>query len=139
MNLKHLPQSIRVAAVATIVGAGFSTAHADVSYYECADMGYISATHKTVVGTVATSNKGTEIMLVKDNKLQTLVSGPGAGMYVNYSKDGKLVVSRKSTMPPVTRLPLSWTSPPALSVSLKASQTSADRCHSPMTAQWHTP
>ena len=95
MNLKHLPQSIRVAAVATIVGAGFSTAHADVSYYECADMGYISATHKTVVGTVATSNKGTEIMLVKDNKLQTLVSGPGAGMYVNYSKDGKLVGFKK--------------------------------------------
>ena len=54
-------------------------------------MGFISTTHNTAVGTVATSNKGTEIMLVKDNKLQTLVSGPGAGMYVNYSKDGKYV------------------------------------------------
>ena len=95
MNLKHLPQSFMALAAAFILGSGAAVTHAEISYYECADMGFISTTHKTLAGTVATSNKGTEIMLVKDNKLQTLVSGPGAGMYVNYSKDGKYVGFKK--------------------------------------------
>ena len=95
MNLKHLPQSLKVSALALILGSGAAVTHAEINYYECVDMGFISTTHKTAVGTVATSNKGTEIMLVKDNKLQTLVSGPGAGMYVNYSKDGKYVGFKK--------------------------------------------
>ncbi|MDO5395712.1 MAG: hypothetical protein Q4F07_07090, partial [Bacteroidales bacterium] len=92
MHLKNLPQSVKIAALALLMGtSGIFTTNAAVSYYESMDMGFISNTFRTASGLMATSNRGTEIYLLKDNTLTPVVTGPGAGMYVNVSKDGKLV------------------------------------------------
>ena len=81
MNLKHLPQSLKVSALALILGSGAAVTHAEINYYECVDMGFISTTHKTAVGTVATSNKGTEINLNDYNAMFAM-----ADMLVDDSK-----------------------------------------------------
>ena len=91
MHLKHLPQSLKALGLAAAIAAPAAVGHAAVNYYECADLGYIATTHKTAAGVVATSNKGSEIYLLKDNVLTPMVKSPGAGMYINVSKDGRYV------------------------------------------------
>lgn len=70
---------------------GIWTTSAAVNYYECADKGYINATYTSRSGVIATSNKGSDINLLKDGQLVPLVQSPGAGMYINISHDGKYV------------------------------------------------
>jgi len=64
-------------------------ANAQINYYESNAQGYITNTLRTKAGVVAMSNRGNDISLISDNGLTTLVSGPGAGRYVNVSPDGK--------------------------------------------------
>lgn len=68
-----------------------SAAHAAVNYYECADKGFISATYQSKAGVIATSNKGSDINLLRNGQLTPLVESPGAGMYINVSADGRYV------------------------------------------------
>lgn len=90
MHFKNLIMKVGgMAAVLFISSPG--TAMSQVNYYECANLGFIDHTFKTQAGIVATTNRGSDILLVKDKKLRTLHSGPGAGMYVNVSADGRYV------------------------------------------------
>ena len=77
---------------ATLMFATSATAtHAAVNYYECADKGFISATYQSKAGVIATSNKGSDINLLRNGQLTPLVESPGAGMYINVSADGRYV------------------------------------------------
>ena len=91
MHLKNLHQTLKAVGVAAFVSGIPAFGHAAVNYYECQDLGFISATYKTKAGVIATSNRGSEIYALKNDVLTPLVKSPGAGMYVNVSKDGKYV------------------------------------------------
>ena len=92
MHLKNLSRSLFGGTVLALAGVCAATATAQVNYYECQDLGYVSETFKTKAGLVAVSNKGSEIFLVDgSNAMKSLVASPGAGMYVNVSKDGRYV------------------------------------------------
>ena len=92
MHLKHLTQPLRALTLALLAGGPTLAATAQVNYYECSDKGYYNATFNTKAGIVATTNKGSEIFLVgEDSSVRPLVASPGAGMYVNVSKDGRYI------------------------------------------------
>ena len=92
MHLKNLSRSLFGGTVLALAGVCAATATAQVNYYECQDLGYVTETFKTKAGLVAVSNKGSEIFLVDgSNTMKSLVASPGAGMYVNVSKDGRYV------------------------------------------------
>ena len=90
MHLESLFTTGRVAGALMLLASAFS-ATAAVNYYECADKGFFSAVYDTDLGVVATTNRGSEIFLLNDNKMVPLVKSPGAGMYINVSPDGKTV------------------------------------------------
>ena len=88
-----LPHPLRhglAAALLAVAGTSVPAA-AEVSYYKCSDLGYLSSAYNTKAGVIATANRGSEIFLVRDNTLQTIVASPGAGMYINVSKDGRYI------------------------------------------------
>ena len=90
MHLKNLSRSLFGGTVLALAGVCAATATAQVNYYECQDLGYVTETFRTKAGLVAVSNKGSEIFLVDgSNAMKSLVASPGAGMYVNVSKDGR--------------------------------------------------
>ncbi len=92
MHLKHLSRSLYRGTLLALAGVCAVSATAQVNYYECQDLGYITETFNTKAGMVAVSNKGSEIFLVDgSNAMKSLVASPGAGMYVNVSKDGRYV------------------------------------------------
>ena len=70
---------MHILATAALLGM-CSVVHAQVNYYECVDLGFVDHTFSSKAGIIATSNRGTDIMLLKNNKLQPVVTGPGAGM-----------------------------------------------------------
>ena len=79
------------ALLSTLLLGTCAVVHSQVNYYQCVDLGFVDHTFKTQAGVVATTNRGTDIMLVKDSKMQSIHTGPGAGMYINVSKDGRYV------------------------------------------------
>ena len=65
--------------------------HAEVDMYDIADMGYLRSPMEAKSGIVLTNNYFSEIYLLKDGKLSTMVSGRGCGIYTKMSKDKTLV------------------------------------------------
>ncbi len=90
MHLINRLSKARALALAVLMSAGI-VAHADVSYYECVDLGFVDHTYKTQAGVIATTNRGNDIMLLKNDVLTPVVTAPGAGMYVNVSADGRYI------------------------------------------------
>lgn len=66
---------------------GFS----QVNSYEIGDLGYLRNPMESKNGIVLSNNRFTEIYLLKDNQLTTLVKGRGCGIYTQMSKDKTLV------------------------------------------------
>ncbi len=64
---------------------------AQVNTYEIGDLGYFRNPMESKDGIVLTNNRYTEIYVLRDNQLTTLVSGRGCGIYTQMSKDGALV------------------------------------------------
>lgn len=90
MHFKKRLSKMHILATAALLGM-CSVVHAQVNYYECVDLGFVDHTFSSKAGIIATTNRGTDIMLLKNNKLQPVVTGPGAGMYVNISPDGQYI------------------------------------------------
>ena len=90
MHFKNRLSKMHILATAALLGM-CSVVHAQVNYYECVDLGFVDHTFSSKAGIIATTNRGTDIMLLKNNKLQPVVTGPGAGMYVNISPDGQYI------------------------------------------------
>ncbi len=59
--------------------------------YEIADQGYLAAPVQAKVGIVATNNRHSEIYLLQNNQLKTLVATPGCGRYTNLNHDKTLM------------------------------------------------
>ena len=64
---------------------------AQVNTYDVADQGYLRKPMEAKNGLVLTNNRYSEIYLLQDNQLKTLVKGRGAGIYTEMSKDKTLV------------------------------------------------
>lgn len=64
---------------------------AQVNTYEIGDMGYLRSPMESKNGIVLSNNRFSEIYLLKDNQLTTLVTGRGCGIYTQMSKDGTLI------------------------------------------------
>ena len=64
---------------------------AHVNTYDVADQGYLRKPMEAKNGLVLTNNRYSEIYLLQDNQLKTLVKGRGAGIYTEMSKDKTLV------------------------------------------------
>lgn len=71
---------------------GFSfSGFSQVNSYEIGDLGYLRNPKESKNGIVLSNNRFTEIYLLKDNQLTTLVKGRGCGIYTQMSKDKTLV------------------------------------------------
>lgn len=64
-----------------------TASHAQLSYYETTEMGYLNHPMQTKSGVVVTTNRANELYLMKDNQLKPLVVSLGAGMYTQLSAD----------------------------------------------------
>ena len=91
MHLEKLNFKLRAVGLTLLCTVGAITSRAAVNYYECVDKGFISATYASKAGVIATSNKGSDISLLRDGELVPMVESPGAGMYINISRDGRYV------------------------------------------------
>ena len=95
MHLKNLTSTLRSWAIVSAIGLSSIGAVAQTSaedFLMSSNLGYFTSTHKTKAGMIATTSRGTEIYLVgNNNQLTPLITGPGAGMYINVSADGRYV------------------------------------------------
>ena len=67
------------------------TAVAEVNPYELGDNGYLRSPMQSKDGIVLSNNRFTEIYLLKDGNLNTLVKGRGCGIYTQMNADKTLV------------------------------------------------
>ncbi len=67
------------------------TGFSQVDTYEIGDMGYLRNPMESKNGIVVSNNRYSEIYLLKDNQLTTLLSGRGCGIYTQMSKDKSLI------------------------------------------------
>ena len=68
-----------------------SIAVSQVNSYEINELGYLRSPMETKNGIVLSNNHFTEIYLLKDNQLTTLVKGRGCGIYTQMSRDKTLI------------------------------------------------
>ena len=68
-----------------------SIAVSQVNSYEINELGFLRSPMETKNGIVLSNNHFTEIYLLKDNQLTTLVKGRGCGIYTQMSKDKTLI------------------------------------------------
>lgn len=73
MYSKNRNWLLKAMGVTLFCATGTVAAHAAVNYYECADRGFISATYQSKAGVIATSNKGSDINLLRNGQLTPLV------------------------------------------------------------------
>ena len=66
-------------------------AHSQINYYEVANKGYLRTPMEVKNGVVLSNNRFTEIYLLKDGELTTLVESRGCGQYAKVNKDKTLV------------------------------------------------
>ncbi len=59
--------------------------------YEITEKGYLTSPVQAKLGIVATNNLHSELYLLKDNQLKTLVATPGCGRYTNLNYDKTLL------------------------------------------------
>ncbi len=96
MNLKKT-FSLRAFTMAAALAVAASTSAAvtgtrdGISYYDAASHGYISTMLNTRAGIVVASERGKEISVIRNGQMVPMVSGPGVGMYIHASKDGRYV------------------------------------------------
>lgn len=62
-----------------------------INTYEIADMGYLRAPMESNSGIVLSNNRYSEIYLLRNNQLTTLVKSRGCGLYTQMSKDKSLI------------------------------------------------
>lgn len=68
-----------------------SIAMGQVNSYEINDLGYLRSPKETTSGIVLTNNRFSEIYLLKNDQLTTLVKGRGCGIYTQLNHDKSLV------------------------------------------------
>lgn len=92
--MKHLFSSSLRNGILSLTVAATCVASADVwapkGDYDIADRGYIASTVPTASGILAMSSRGSDISLIDNGVMRTLVASPGAGMYVSVSADGRI-------------------------------------------------
>lgn len=66
-------------------------AQSQINYYEVADKGYLRMPIEVKDGIVMSNNRFTEIYLLRNGELSTLVESRGCGQYVKVNKDKTLV------------------------------------------------
>ena len=104
MNLKSTPLLRCIGLAIALSGASYAVAQTTSTkttiektpytleqMFEPEDYGYIAKTFNTQAGIIAASDRGNEIFLVKDGTTTTMVSGPGAGVLIHVSPDGRYV------------------------------------------------
>lgn len=69
----------------------FFVAKAQINGYEIADIGYLTQPMETKSGIVASNNNFSEIYLVENNELKTLVRSRGCGLYAKVNKNKDLI------------------------------------------------
>ena len=69
----------------------FFVAKAQINGYELADVGYLTQPMETRSGIVASNNNYSEIYLLQNNELKTLVRSRGCGLYAKVNKAKDLV------------------------------------------------
>ena len=86
-NFYSMLRTMMFSALMCIAFAGI----AQVNTYDVADLGYLRKPMESKSGLVLTNNRYSEIYLLQDGQLKTLVKGRGAGIYTQMSKDKTLV------------------------------------------------
>ena len=66
-------------------------AHSQIDYYEIANKGYLRNPMEVKNGIVLSNNRFTEIYLLENGELTTLVNSRGCGQYAKVNKDKTLV------------------------------------------------
>ena len=87
---KRLTSLLRMLMCVMFLGVSFA-GFSQVDSYEIGSLGYLRNPMETDNGIVLSNNRYTEIYLLKNNALTTLVKGRGCGIYTQMSKDKKLV------------------------------------------------
>ena len=75
-NFSSMLRTLMCSALMCVAFVGF----AQVNTYDVADQGYLRKPMEAKNGLVLTNNRYSEIYLLQDNQLKTLVKGRGAGI-----------------------------------------------------------
>lgn len=98
--MKKLFFPFKVCLLTLIVGAalfGFSYTQAaepvfnESTSYEMVSKGYLTNPKQTKEGVIVTNNRHSEVYLVENGQLNTILSGPGSGRYTNLNKEKTLL------------------------------------------------
>ena len=87
---KRLVSSLRKLMCLMLLGVSFA-GFSQVDCYEVGNLGYLRNPMESKNGIVLSNNRFTEIYLLKDNQLTTLVKSRGCGIYTQMSKDKSLI------------------------------------------------
>ncbi len=82
--------------LAVCMFAGFAHANVDVEEmqnagYESTSTGYLALPKQAKDGILVTNNRHSELYMLRNNQLETLVSSPGCGRYTNLNKEKTLL------------------------------------------------